>query len=100
MSSPPATLADLHRCYDGPIPDGLRDQALAGPLLTVPTLRQRANRDLDQLALATSRSLAGWRAATRSIDAARCAAADPAPLRLTQALRSHRETAVALHAKR
>ncbi len=100
MSLLPATLADLHRCYDGPIPEGLRDQALAGPSVTLPTPRQRASRDLDQLALATSRSLAGWRAAARGIDAARHAAADPAPVRLAQALRSHRETAVALHAKR
>ena len=100
MSPPREALADLHRRYDGPIPDHLRNGALAGTAVAIPTPRQRASRDIDRLALASVQALSGWRAAAATVDTLIRRQPDPMLAPLVRALQSYRDAGVTLHVSR
>lgn len=89
MDAQVETLADLHRRYDGPIDDRLRDAALNGRYQPAGCILSRASRDLDRLALSTvvarARLCAGLHARPCDRDGF-----DPAARALTDALHWYR----------
>jgi hypothetical protein len=53
MAALTATLAELHRRYDGPIEDRIRQAVLNGQSQSAGRILSSASRDLDRLALST-----------------------------------------------
>jgi hypothetical protein len=70
MKQRPASLAELHRRFDGPIEEGMRQAALAGQRRTATWALSTASRDLDRLALSTvsARARQRWAASKRIAD--------------------------------
>lgn len=86
MANGAPDLAELHRCFDGPIDERLRRAALSGRRPVGWDMLADAGRDLDRLALASVRGLARLRASTGE--------RSPAAARLLLALRFYRSQGV------
>lgn len=71
MAAHTATLAEMHRRYDGPIGEGMRQAVLNGQHQSAGRILSLASRDLDRLALSTVLARARRRvdAAERTADA-------------------------------
>lgn len=91
-----ARLADLHHRYDGPIPESLRDTALAGVAGSAGPPCRRFSRDIDRLALSTARSLAHLRTSAGSAAVLPLVEAGDAVSRLATAMRYYRSIGVLL----
>jgi hypothetical protein len=63
MKPPAMSLAELHRRFDGPIDEGIRQAALSGQHRPASWALSIASRDLDRLALSTVSARARQRAA-------------------------------------
>jgi hypothetical protein len=89
LNPPRDTLADLQYRFDGPIPNHLRDAVLVSPAMET-YVRGHIGRDIDRLALSTTRSLARLRQRACNRTLFHRLENDEAAIRLISALWSYR----------